>query len=82
VTVPRICRVHDPVGVVPGRICGCHLPCREHPAKQGRKSRDRPRLNLTISREAKAVLDRLAMTGGSRSAVVEAWLLTQKDEPQ
>lgn len=26
-----ICRVHDADDVVPGRICGRYLPCREHP---------------------------------------------------
>jgi hypothetical protein len=25
-----ICRIHDPDDVVPGRICGRPLPCREH----------------------------------------------------
>lgn len=25
-----ICRVHDPEDVVPGRICGRPLPCRDH----------------------------------------------------
>jgi hypothetical protein len=26
----RVCRIHDPADVVPGRICGRPLLCREH----------------------------------------------------
>jgi len=29
-TADRICRVHDPDDLVPGRICGRPLPCRDH----------------------------------------------------
>jgi hypothetical protein len=29
-TRQAICRIHDPDDVVPGRICGRPLPCREH----------------------------------------------------
>lgn len=43
----------------------------------GPRKRLRPRLELTISREALAVLSRLAGRGGSRSAVIERWLLSQ-----
>lgn len=25
-----VCRIHDPDDVVPGRICGRPLPCRDH----------------------------------------------------
>lgn len=25
-----VCQVHDPLDVVPGRICGEPLPCKEH----------------------------------------------------
>lgn len=28
---PTVCRVHDADDVVPGRICGRALPCKEHP---------------------------------------------------
>jgi hypothetical protein len=29
-TLRKVCQVHDPDDVVPGRICGGPLPCREH----------------------------------------------------
>jgi hypothetical protein len=36
----RICRYHDPADVVPGRICGHHLPCPHHPPKRRAATRD------------------------------------------
>lgn len=35
----RICRVHDPDDVIPGRICGRPLPCRDHPTKEKKSPR-------------------------------------------
>jgi hypothetical protein len=46
-----------------------------------RRNRARPGVQLTISRKALAILERLAAAGpGSKSAVVEAWLLGQATE--
>jgi hypothetical protein len=75
----RICRIHDPNDVVPGRICGRPLPCRDHQprARQNRRAAGwRVGVELTISSAAMAVLDRLAVSAGSRSAAVEGWLLS------
>jgi hypothetical protein len=74
----RICRVHDADDVIEGRICGRPLPCPEHPSdwrSQPRAKRARPGVQLTLSREAIAVLERMAGPAGSKSAVVERWLL-------
>lgn len=69
-----ICRVHDPADVVPGRICGRHLPCKDH-TRQGAKKRVRRKLNLTVTDEVRARLDELAQGDGSRSATVERLVL-------
>lgn len=82
-TRPRICRVHDPDDVVPGRICGHHLPCREHTpgAKSGTATRyaeersrsGHPPLTVTLPLDVRASLERIAPAwGGKSQAVAEA----------
>lgn len=48
------------------------------PRKRGHRKRVRPEVKLTLLPEAIAELRRLAGAGGSMSAVVERWLLTQR----
>jgi hypothetical protein len=45
-----------------------------------RRHRKRPGIQLTLSRAAIAVLERLAGPGGSKSDVVERWLVSQAAE--
>lgn len=47
--------------------------------KQGPRKRVRRYIQLTLAPEALAVLAELAGPGGSRSAVVEEWLLSQAE---
>jgi hypothetical protein len=82
----RICAVHDPEDVIPGRICGGPHPCTEHPGGRSIQNRWRSTpaalrnhkpITLTLSPEARAKLLRLA-NGGSKSAVVERLLESAK----